>query len=210
MKNRILASLLAIIVSIGLGACIKEDIVQKDASVNEKKYETKDNIKTKGIVEEELKEILSQSLQKYFDIDINKENMSYYIKNELDKKDKITEDFDDLEELYIEARPKDVGSISKIEMKYNSVNKYVEYMSVDFKVEDSSDKINEEEAKLIAEKFLRDKGLINREIDLRFNETEESKGYIKVEFNYIEKNKDEEVKVSIDKRNKKVNMFDMD
>lgn len=212
MKHRILVSLIAITLSTTLVACNKSEVDQNKVSINERNNETKDNIKTQDTVEAELKSIVSQSLNRYFDIDINKEDMDYSIKNESQKEaDKITEEFDDLQEFYIEARPKNLDNqITRIEMKYDTLSKNVEYINLEFKVENSTDKVSEEEAKIMAEKFLRDKALVSRETELRFDKIETTKDYIEVEFKYIIKNQDEEIKVFIDKRNNRVKGFDID
>lgn len=212
MKHRILVSLIAITLSTTLVACNKNEVDQNKVSINERNNETKDNIKTQDTVESELKSIVSQSLNRYFEIDINKEDMDYSIKNESQKEsDKITEEFDDLQEFYIEARPKNLDNqITKIEMKYDTLSKNVEYINLEFKGENSTDKVSEEEAKIMAEKFLRDKALVSRETELRFDKIETTKEYMEVEFKYIIKNQDEEIKVFIDKRNNRVKGFDID
>ncbi|SHH99271.1 hypothetical protein SAMN02745196_02257 [Clostridium collagenovorans DSM 3089] len=212
MKHRILVSLIAITLSTTLVACNKNDVDQNKVSINERNNETKDNIKTQDTVEAELKSIVSQSLNRYFDIDINKEDMDYSIKNESQKEaDKITEEFDDLQEFYIEARPKNSDNqIIRVEMKYDTLSKNVEYINLEFKVENNTDKVSEEDVKIMAEKFLRDKALVSRETELRFDKIETTKDYIEVEFKYIIKNQDEEIKVFIDKRNNRVKGFDID
>lgn len=212
MKHRILVSLIAITLSTTLVACNKNEVSPNKVSINERNNETKDNIKTQDTVESELKSIVSQSLNRYFEIDINKEDMDYSIKNESQKEsDKITEEFDDLQEFYIEARPKNLDNqITKIEMKYDTLSKNVEYINLEFKGENSTDKVSEEEAKIMAEKFLRDKALVSRETELRFDKIETTKEYMEVEFKYIIKNQDEEIKVFIDKRNNRVKGFDID
>lgn len=212
MKHRILVSLIAITLSTTLVACNKNEVSPNTVSINERNNETKDNIKTQDTVESELKSIVSQSLNRYFEIDINKEDMDYSIKNESQKEsDKITEEFDDLQEFYIEARPKNLDNqITKIEMKYDTLSKNVEYINLEFKGENSTDKVSEEEAKIMAEKFLRDKALVSRETELRFDKIETTKEYMEVEFKYIIKNQDEEIKVFIDKRNNRVKGFDID
>ncbi|MEG2353791.1 MAG: hypothetical protein RSB70_04035 [Clostridium sp.] len=230
MGKTLLITSLTIVLSTGLMACNKNKIVPdnnsnvlvkdkvevKENSMVEEKGEVKDNIKSQNNVKEELKLILINSTKEYFDINIDEKSMDYSMGEEFeDNKFRVIDNFKNLNEVYVRATAKD-NSVEVVEviMKYDTLNKVVEYMDLSLNGDGTegaeSTNANKEEVITIAEKFIRDKGLLSRDILLNLDEFTTDKGKSSVKFKYVLGNDDEDIKIRINNIKKSVITFEID
>lgn len=167
-------------------------------------------------IKSELKAALKENAKKYFNADIDENNMNYSLgKVVIENNFESIKELEDLDELYITAhskvQPKDSGIIS-VSMEYDSINKKVKFMNISLKEPyNEGAKIPQEEAVTIARKFILDKGILGKDAPLTVDEITEEKGRSIVDFDYKSNNNNSnDIKIGIDNTNKSVRMFDLD